>query len=290
MLLAGTVDALRAPLDARRITLYTDIDPENPSVSGDPGALAQALHEIAWQAMRATPEGGRIEIRLVRHDVNTCIAITDGRHRTPPGVVPAGTRRADGPPMDPLALRSVLERQGGRLDVEPATRAHGMRYLIELPLQPIAAPASPRAAAPRAARLTGLTALCIDDQADALEAIELTLRTEGARVVPFQRGSDAVAWLAQQPTERWPQLLACDISLGDQEEDGHGVMRRIRQIEAERAVPLAQRLPAIALTGHARPEDRLRALMAGFQLHLVKPVDADVLADTLAALAGRHRH
>lgn len=77
----------------------------------------------------------------------------------------------------------------------------------------------------------------------------------------------------------------CDISLGDQE-DGHQVVRRVRQLEAQRGVPLDCRMPAIALTGHAQPDDRLTALMAGFQLHLAKPVDGSVLTRALAALAG----
>jgi ATP-binding cassette subfamily B protein len=65
------------------------------------------------------------------------------------------------------------------------------------------------------------------------------------------------------------------------------VMQRIRQMEGERRVPLDRRLPSIALTGHARQQDRLTALMAGFQLHLAKPVDPTLLARSLAALAGR---
>ncbi len=288
VLLAGTIDALRAPLEGRRIALFTDIDPETASVAGDPGALSQALHDIAWQAMRATPRGGRIEIRLARHDVNARVSITDGRHRAVPGVLPQGTRATDGPPMDPLALRTVLERQGGRFNVQASDGEHGMRYVIELPLQPIVVPASPPPAARRhVARLNGLTVLCIDDDADALEALELILRSEGAAVVPFPRGSAALGWLEALPNERWPHLLACDLSLGNEADDGHAVMRRIRQIEAQREVPLERRLPAVALTGHARPEDRLRALMSGFQLHLVKPVDANVLANSLATLAGR---
>lgn len=290
VLLAGTVDALRAPIEERRIALYTDIDPAAGSVSGDPGVLGQALHEVAWQALRATPHGGRIEIRLDRHDVNARISVTDGRRATPFVQAAPNERNHPSPPMDPLALRSTIERQGGRFDViENANQ--GMRYVIELPLQPIAVAGTPRAAyapaaRPRAPMLAGLTVMCVDDHADALESLELMLKTEGAAVLPFQRGRAAVAWLEERPTDRWPDLLACDISLGD-EEDGHAIMRRVRQIEAQRGVPLEQRMPALALTGHARPEDRLQALMAGFQLHLAKPVEPQVLADSLAALAGR---
>jgi ATP-binding cassette subfamily B protein len=290
VLLAGIIDALREPIEARRIALYTDIDPANASVSGDPGALGDALHKIAWHALSATPRGGRMEIRLARHDINARITITDGRNSGQPAHRPDGPR-GEQPPMDPLELRSTVERQGGRFEVVSQSGDGGMRFVIELPLQAIAVPPAPRSAPPAPGQaydplLDGLTVMCIDDHADALESLELILRTERANVLAFQKGKEAIAWFEQHPTEQWPNLLACDISLGD-EEDGYVIMRRIRQLEAQRGVPLDKRLPAIALTGHANSDDRLRALMAGFQLHLVKPVEAQVLTSSLAALAGR---
>jgi ATP-binding cassette subfamily B protein len=290
VLLAGTIDAIREPIEERGVSLYTDIDPANASVSGDPGALGKTLHEIARQAVFSTPRGGRVEIRLERHEVDARIAITDGRHFRRGTAAPANDADFTAPPLDPLELRSIIERQGGEF-VMMSDIDGGMRYVVDLPLQPIAVPTEPHIAEPRAARphgpmLAGLTVMCIDDHADALESLELMLHTEGATVVPFQQGGAALAWLEQHPVERWPHLLVCDISLGE-EEDGHAIMRHIRQLEAQRGVPLDRRMPAIALTGHARPEDRLRALMAGFQMHLVKPVDAPVLTETLATLAGR---
>jgi ATP-binding cassette subfamily B protein len=291
VLLAGTVEALRGPIEARRIALYTDIDSASASISGDPGALGQALHEIGWQALRATPPGGRIEIRLERRDAFARVSVTDGRHAGAPEPPPVGDGLLAPAPMDPLALRSTIERQGGRFEVEPATDAHGMRCAIELPLQPIVvAPVAPAPRAPPPARgtpaLVGLTVMCVDDHADALETLGIVLASQGARVMPFSDGRAALDWLEAHASEQWPQLLACDITLGDGL-DGHAVVRRIRQIEARREVPLNRRMPAIALTGHAQPEDRLLALMAGFQLHLAKPVAPQVLTDALAALAGR---
>jgi len=305
VLLAGTVDALREPAEARGIALYTDVDLANASVSGDPGALADALYAMGRQALRATPSGGRIEIRLVRHDINAQVSFTDGRqavrHGGPPAE-PAPEFEPEVPPMDPLALRSVVERMGGRFETTLPGGGHGMRYTIELPLQPLvvtpprlapppagdaevadAVPILP--ASPAAPALAGLRVMCIDDDSDGLQTLSLVLHAEGATVLPFARGTDALDWLAHHPAEQWPQLLACDIALAG-EEDGHAVMRRIRQMEAERGVPLARRMPAIALTGLARPENRLMALMAGFQLHLAKPVDPSELIGALATLAG----
>ena len=303
MLLAGTIDALHAPIEARRIALYTDIDAGNASVSGDPGVLSQALYALGAQAVRLTPEGGRIEMRLQRHDADARLTITDGRN-APVAPLPRKPRRLLMPeqesqadhsePVDPLELRSTIERQGGRFHVELPQGTHGMRSTIELPLLALAVPSDPhasataeRAAAPaHSPSLDGLTVMCIDDHADALDSLGLILRGEDAQVLGFQRGAQALQWLEQHSAEQWPRLLVCDITLANGE-DGHQVVRRVRQLEAQRGVALDKRLPAIALTGHARPDDRLLALMAGFQLYLAKPVEPAVLVRALAALAGR---
>src|SRR5690606_16177450 len=107
----------------------------------------------------------------------------------------------------------------------------------------------------------------------------------GAATVDFESGRATLAWLRDHPPGDWPAVLVCDISLGD--EDGYEAMRKVRQLEHERAVPLGQRISACALTGLARPEDRIRAYMAGFQAHLAKPADPRELVSTVASLAGR---
>lgn len=315
VLLAGTVDALRALTEPRGIALYTDLDLANATVSGDPGALAQALYAIGRHAVRATPAGGRIEIRLLRHDVNARVVFADGRHAAVEAVDAEPVPEHEVPPLDPLALRSMLERMGGRFDTELPDALAGMRYALELPLLPLVVPARGRVASPDGTRpaeaeapgpgaeagsaprtgedregapgpLDGLLVMCVDDDPDALAALGEVLREEGATVIAFGRGSQAIAWLQGHELAQWPRLLACDIALADGE-DGHTVIRQVRQIEALRGVPLSQRLPALALTGLAAPEQRLLALMAGFQMHLAKPVDPPHLVATLAHLAGR---
>jgi ATP-binding cassette, subfamily B, bacterial len=296
-LVANALDALRGPLEARQVRLYSEIDLDNASVTGDPSTLAQALRGLLLSALQSTPLGGRMELKLERHDARARLSVTDGRHGQPAALalVKPGAPRDEAPtPIDPLELRSTIERQGGRFGVEPPASTHGLRYVIELPLRAVAA--APRAAATagalqpqavtsNAAPLAGLQVLTIDDHADAREALRLLLELEGARVLDFATGREALAYLEGRPAGSWPQLLICDISLGD--ENGHAIVRRLRHLEAERGVPLDQRLPAVALTGHAQADDRIRALMAGFQVHLAKPVDADELVATLVALSGR---
>ncbi|HEX6704576.1 MAG TPA: ABC transporter transmembrane domain-containing protein [Albitalea sp.] len=295
VLLAGAIDGLRGVIEARRVRLYTDIDMENARVQGDPSTLAQALRELSMAAAEATPPGGRIHLKIERHEAHARVRIVDGRHASDGSALvrpsaeaatlpaPHGT---DTPP-DPLELRSLIERQGGRFMVEPPSSTHGMAYVIEMPLRAVDAPQAP-APTPvdgQAQPLAGLRIVCIDDSADARESLRLLLEMEGAQVLTMAGGKEAIAWLQQQSSTEWPNLVLCDISLG--EDDGHAVVRRIRQIEAQRSLSLDQRVPAIALTGHAGAGDRVRALMAGFQVHLAKPVNPNELVSTIYTLVGR---
>jgi len=319
VLMANAIDGLREAIEARGVKLYTDVDLENARVTGDPSTLAQVLREVIMQAVQATPEGGRIELKLERHETHARVTVTDGRHATPgremaargagrvespvrlklvpPAAPPEPTPQPHGTdtPLDPLQLRTTLERHGGAFRIEPAGSMHGMRFVMELPLRavttdtrsPAPAPrdeaedgAGPAPLAPEA--LHGVRLMVVDDRADAREAVQSLLEAEGAEVKAFGSGAQALDWLQNHGSDHWPQVLVCDIALGA--ESGHQVMRRIRQIEQQRGVPLEERLPAVALTGLAEAGDRMQALMAGFQVHLAKPVDPHELVSTIASL------
>src|SRR5690606_33702792 len=131
-------------------------------------------------------------------------------------------------------------------------------------------------------RLDGIGVMVVDDFDDARESLVALLGIAGAATLSFASGQATLTWLQDHPPGEWPAVLVCDISLG--EEDGYDVMRRIRHLEHELAVPLEQRISAVALTGLARPEDRVRAFMAGFQAHLAKPADPRNLVSTVAGL------
>ena len=299
VLLAGAIDGLRGVIEARQVRLYTDIDMDNARVTGDPSALAQALRALSMHAAESTPPGGRIELKLERHEACARISIVDGRHAVAAGgAAPAAAAGGSAPtphgtdtPPDPLQLRTLIERQRGRFTIESPSSTRGMRYVIELPLRAVDAGAVPSGQLPppampgEAQPLADLRILCIDDSADARESLQLLLQAEGAQVLALATGSEAIAWLERQPTSEWPQVVVCDVALG--EEDGYAIVRRIRQLEAQRGMPLEQRVPAIALTGHAQTGDRVRALMAGFQVHLAKPAKPGELVSTIYTLCGR---
>jgi ATP-binding cassette subfamily B protein len=287
-LLANVIDGLRPRLDARAIQLYTVIDAEGARVLGDPGVLSQVMWDLGQHAVESTPPGGRVEWRLERHQGRVRLGVTDGRHDgngTPPAMA------SELPAMDPLALRSAIERQGGQFSLVPATSVQGMRYLVDLPLHAVAAP--PPAADQRVAtapehqvrRLPGLTVMVVDDNPMAREALEAVLKEAGADTIGFGNGEPALRWIEEHPVPQWPRVLVCDVALED--EDGFSVVRRLRQIEVRREASLDQRISALAVTGAAQPEHRIRALMAGFQMVLSKPVVPDELVTTVLALAGR---
>jgi len=132
--------------------------------------------------------------------------------------------------------------------------------------------------------LEGRHIMIVDDQEDVRDALSAVLTARGAEVDALPGGESALAHLRDASREAWPDALVCDIALPD--EDGYTILARVRALEAERKTPLAARLPAIALSGYASPEDRMRALLAGFQMHLGKPVDSDELIASIASLIG----
>jgi ATP-binding cassette subfamily B protein len=293
VLLAGVIDGLRDTLERRDIRLYTDIDRDSARVSADPSTLGQVLHDVCDWALMSTPPGGRIELKLERHEGHVRLAVTDGRHLDERQA--AQNHVADHTPLDPLEIRSTVERQGGLFHVEPPSATHGMRHVIEMPLYAIApqearagepghtAEATLRHAAMPDRPLAGMHVMCVDDLADAREALALLLEQEGANVQAFSSATETMDWLERHPGSMWPQAIVCDIALG--EEDGHELMRQIRQLEVQRHVPLEHRVPAIALSGFAGAGDRMRSMMSGFQSHLAKPADPQELVHAIWSLS-----
>src|SRR5581483_3899177 len=195
--------------------------------------------------------------------------------------------------LDVARLHEAIERHGGRFSVERLPAGAGTGYVVDLPVSAVAGAAellpapdgTPRARNGDATpRIEGTSIAIVDDQDDARELLATVLEAKGADVRAFARGGEARGWFERTPHEAWPDLLVCDIGLPD--EDGYAVVHALRAIEAERGVPLPERMPAIALTGYARPEDRTQALLAGFQMHLAKPVEPRELLASAAALIG----
>ena len=188
--------------------------------------------------------------------------------------------------FDPSTLRVVIEEHHGRLSVE-RVEPSGTMYTVALPVRAVALPRPEDAASSAPARVDeprfeGRSLLVVDDDEDAREALKHLLELYHATVETFGAASDLYEYLRRRSRAAWPDLLICDIGLP--EEDGYRLLKRVRSLEAERQVPLRHRMPAIALTGYAQPEDRMQALVAGFQAHLAKPAQPAELLATASRL------
>jgi ATP-binding cassette subfamily B protein len=280
------IDVARPEIDAKGLNLYTTLEFEVGLVTGDPGALYEAVAAVLAQAVHVSDYGARLEVAIAREGNRVTLRVTDTHESHPPegaaAAKPPETTRS--PRFDPIALRALLEEHQGSFALEPATPA-GTSYVLSLPVRAVAVPsavAPPVAQVPAAVPLAGRSLVIVDDDEDARESLRLLLELQHAEVVTFPSGRAALAYLQGRSRADWPDLVICDIGLP--EEDGYAVLRRVRALEAEHHIPLARRMPAIALTGYAQPEDRMRTLLAGFQVHLTKPALPQELIATIGRL------
>jgi CheY-like chemotaxis protein len=191
------------------------------------------------------------------------------------------TRKHGGLGIGLALVKHLVELHGGTVRVSSPGLAQGATFVITLPLH--AAPSVVREEVfpptsdierSESLRLDGITVLAVDDEADSRDVVSRILRHCGATVITADSAERGFALLQ----ETRPAILVCDI--GMPEEDGHALLRRVRSLPPEQGGTT----PAIALTAFARAEDRVRALRAGFQMHLAKPIDPAELVLVLLSL------
>ncbi|MDT3671162.1 MAG: ATP-binding cassette domain-containing protein [Aromatoleum sp.] len=292
-LLAGIVDGLKSTLDARGVGFYSTIMTDSARITGDPGALQQAMWALSEQAIWSSPRGGRVEWRIERVAGRLRVSVI---HQGPEIGAPP-PRPVSGTPLPTLEfkeIRAIVEQHGATLEVR--TDANGMvRAVVEFAVPVLgetAAPALEHTPRPMTdlvlptLSIAGACVLIIDDSSDAREEIEAALHRHEALSRAYSSGAAALEWLLGLPRQDWPDVMVCDVALPD--EDGYQIIQRLRRVEAEREFDLGDRLPAIALSTRSGGDERMRALLAGFQVDLTKPVDPEELVLVIASLV-RHR-
>jgi PAS domain S-box-containing protein len=289
------VESAQREAEAKRLHVATRIDPAAGPVVGDATRLEQVVANIMANAIKFTPMEGHIRVTLDRHRGRARLQVADSGPGIAPDVLPhvferfrqaesSSRRRHEGLGLGLAIVRHLVETHGGTVRAENAAEG-GAVLTVELPLHAAPALTVPASAAgdpveTAAVRLDGLAVLLVEDHADSRETIALTLEGCGAGVTAVPAVADALAVLR----ERAVDVLVSD--LGMPGADGFDLIRRVRWQEDRGGRP---RLPAVALTAYASAEDRERALAAGYDAHVPKPVDAGELSAVLGRLAPRSR-
>jgi CheY-like chemotaxis protein len=270
-------------------------------VSGDPDRLQQIVWNLLSNAIKFTPRGGRVQVRLMRISSHVEISVEDNGPGIDPDFLPymferfrqgdsSSTRRHGGVGLGLSVVRSLVELHGGTVTAGNRTSGQGAIFAVKLPRMSVA-PTQPvdvshERRSPTTERETWLDAapslhrlriLVLDDEPDAREVVAKVLMSCGADVIVAQTSTEAMDLLERER----PDVIVCDIEMPGQ--DGYDFIRRVRSLPATSG----GRTPAAALTAYAGSEDRMRALAAGFQIHVPKPVQPAELATVIASLSDR---
>jgi two-component system CheB/CheR fusion protein len=286
------VEDHRAAFERLGLELVEDVPAQAVLVDGDGTRLSQVLGNLLANSAKYTPEGGMVVVRLeAAGDDDALLEVRDTGEGIEPEVLPrifepfsqgdrSLARSRGGLGLGLTLVRDLVELHGGTVRVASAGPGAGTSVLVRLPRAPAPAPAPARPEASPHAGARGAPAgahvLVVEDNADAAETLRDALELEGVQVTLARDGAAALA-AAQRHR---PDLVVCDIGLPGAL-DGYAVARALRADPALRATPL------VALTGYAGPEDRARALEAGFDRHLAKPTGLDDLLRAIQALAPR---
>ncbi len=296
----AAIQAVRPAADAKQIQLDCSLDAATGAVSGDAARLEQVVWNLLANAVKFTPPGGRVKVGLGGVNSMARITVSDTGSGIRPEFLPfaferfrqddSSTTRAHGGLGLGLAIvRDLVERHGGTIRAESRGEDQGAAFAVELPLLEMdkergAAERKPTDvksdSPPRgSAALSGVHVLVVEDHPDARELLETALVGAGAEVSAAASAREAIETLQRLK----PDVLVSDIQMAD--EDGYTFIRKVRALGAERG----GQVRAAALTAYARSEDRARALRAGFQAHVAKPIDVNELVSVVANLAESHR-
>ncbi|NMO13674.1 response regulator [Pyxidicoccus fallax] len=294
----AALDSVRPTAEAKGVQLYGELDAGADLISGDPDRLQQVVWNLLTNAIKFTPRGGRVSARLRRAGTGVAIEVEDTGQGIPPDFLPyvferfrqfeSGlVRKHGGLGLGLSIVRHITELHGGTIQAHSEGEGRGARFTVTLPLVTAFPEHGRTSVSPSTLdggksftgmpELRGLNVLVVDDAPDAREFLTTVLETCGAQVVTAASAAEGM----EQVQRFRPDAVVSDVGMPG--EDGYSFIRRLR------ALPPAQggQSPAIAVTAFTRMDDRARALLAGFQSHLPKPIEPSELVRVLASLTGR---
>jgi PAS domain S-box-containing protein len=289
------IETVRPAASAKSISLQATLDPNAGPVMGDADRLQQVVWNLLSNAVKFSPKDSGVHVVLCRRESNVELMVRDNGQGIDPLFLPhvferfrqadAGAARGKGGLGLGLAIvRNLVELHGGSIRAESEGRGRGASFTVSLPISPLRSPSFVRppvlhltAAAPHLeypSELEGIDVLVVDDEADARELLSALLARGGMRTTTAATVEEAITLVQKNR----PDIVISDI--GMPEEDGYVLIRRLRAL----APHDGGRTPAVALTAFARTEERTKALVSGFNMHVPKPVEPAELLAVLASL------
>ena len=292
----SAIDSIRQSAAAKQIRLHKLLDSSIGWIRGDPNRLQQVLWNLLSNAVKFTPKGGKIQIVLERVNSHVEVVIEDTGIGIRADFLPyvfdrfrqgdaTTTRRYGGLGLGLSIVRTLVELHGGSVRVKSAGENQGSTFIVALPISQVRAGDSAQELTTAAActdplvtiqlpRLDEAKVLIVDDDQDGSTMLARILEERGAHTTCSGSAREALDHLRQEHFD----ILLSDIGMPDV--DGYELLKRVRALDASRPSPI----PAIAITAYARVEDRQRSLLAGYNMHLSKPIEAPELVAAMAGL------
>jgi signal transduction histidine kinase len=287
----AAIDVVRPAAEARGIELEVHLDPQTGAVLGDADRLQQVAWNLLSNAVKFTPKGGRVSLHMARVGSVARIVVRDTGKGIDPEFLPfvferfrqadSSTSRAHaGLGLGLSIVRHIIELHGGYVRAESDGKGKGATFVVDVPLHAPTRVAESRVSSPAPSadghRLDGLKVLVVDDEPDARELIAVILGDQGAEVTTAASATEAM----RQIVAVRPDVLVSDIGMPG--EDGYWLIRKVRALKDD-----LSRVPAIALTAYARADDARKAFLAGYQMHVAKPVEPATLTAVVFDVGGR---
>jgi CheY-like chemotaxis protein len=293
----SVLDAARPTAENKGVLLESLLDPLSGSISGDPDRLQQVAWNLVSNAVKFTPKGGRIEVRLERPGSRIQLTVSDTGKGIRPDFLPhiferfsqaesTSTRSHGGLGLGLAIVRHLVELHGGTVQAESQGEGRGATFVVTLPIRAVhlgaddlerCFPTEAGGPSETVKPLDGVHVLVVDDESDARDLLTLVLNQHGAEVTAVAAAAAALEVMGHL----LPDVIVCDIGMPD--EDGYSFISKVREMEPERG----GRIPAVALTAYTRPEERMRALQGGYETYVPKPIEVTELVAVVASLARR---
>jgi signal transduction histidine kinase/ActR/RegA family two-component response regulator len=292
----AAIDVIGPSAKAKQIDIRASLDSRTQRVLGDQQRLQQIIWNLLSNAVKFTETGGVVEIRVSPVGKLTRLVVSDNGHGISPDFLPfvferfrqsdaSSSRRHGGLGLGLALVRDLVELHGGTVRAESEGEHRGALFTMDLPtvMSPEGNDEVDRRslASGAAPSLAGLRVLVVEDEADSRELFAKVLTSCGADVTTAASCEEALALIREAAARNRPHVILSD--LGMPRDDGFDLIRKVRALAPEDG----GRIPAIAVTGYANLEDRQRALAAGFQTHLAKPIDPVAVAVAIAGAAAR---